>query len=363
MKRIRFRLRFVAESWFALAAEDQKEALAVAAAESGWPAYLLEKDIWVVWALQILGTDQQLLQSLTFKGGTSLSKAHGLIDRFSEDVDLTLNIQRLWPEVDLAPAANPSKADKRRRTADRRLRQWVQEMSLPLLQGAVAAAGLPVELTLKATEPGRRQPPTIVLRYPPLIQAPEGSSGYVRPTVLLEFGAHSTGEPHGPMPISCEAASHLTMLEFPAARPLVMDPKRTFLEKAAAIHVACRKGRWGSGDGDRYSRHWYDLDRLAGAGIAEEAIRDRPLAVEVAQHKEDFWRAMDVDEQPIDYFQVINGQLQLVPTAAAREALEADYKAMTDSGMLRGEIPSFPQLLERIALLEQQCNAIGRTFA
>jgi hypothetical protein len=63
----------VAESWFALSAEDQKEALAVAAAESGWPAYLLEKDIWVDWALQILGTDQQLLQSLTFKGGTSLS--------------------------------------------------------------------------------------------------------------------------------------------------------------------------------------------------------------------------------------------------------------------------------------------------
>jgi predicted nucleotidyltransferase component of viral defense system len=85
----------VAESWFALAAEDQNEALAVAAAESGWPAYLLEKDIWVVWALQILGTDQQLLRNLTFKGGTSLSKAHGLIDRFSEDVDLTLNIQRL----------------------------------------------------------------------------------------------------------------------------------------------------------------------------------------------------------------------------------------------------------------------------
>jgi predicted nucleotidyltransferase component of viral defense system len=95
----------VAESWFALSAEDQKEALAVAAAESGWPAYLLEKDIWVVWALQILGTDQQLLQSLTFKGGTSLSKAHGLIDRFSEDVDLTVNIQHLWPDVDLAPAA------------------------------------------------------------------------------------------------------------------------------------------------------------------------------------------------------------------------------------------------------------------
>jgi hypothetical protein len=353
----------VAEPWFALSPEDQTEALAVAAAESGWPANLLEKDIWVVWALQTLGTEQQLLETLTFKGGTSLSKAYGLIDRFSEDVDLTLNIQHLWPEVDLAPAVNPSQADKRRRAADRKLKQWVREIPLPLLQGAAAAAGVTLELDLEQPEAGRRQPPTIFVHYQPLIPAPDNSFGYVRPTVRLEFGAHSTGEPHGPMPISCEAAAHLAMLDFPAATPLVMDARRTFLEKAAAIHVACRKGRWGSGEGDRYSRHWYDLDRLARAGIAEAAIRDRTLAVEVAQHKEDFWRAMDVDEQPIDYFQVINGQLQLVPTAAAREALEADYKAMTDSGMLRGENPSFPELLERIALLEQQCNAIGLTFS
>jgi hypothetical protein len=96
-------------------------------------------------------------------------------------------------------------------------------------------------------------------------------------------------------------ATHLAMLDFPAARPLVMDPRRTFLEKAAAIHVACRKGRWGSGDGGCYSRHWYDLDRLARAGIAEATICDHPLAVEVAQNKEDFWRATDADGQPINY--------------------------------------------------------------
>ncbi|MCX5946166.1 MAG: nucleotidyl transferase AbiEii/AbiGii toxin family protein [Cyanobacteria bacterium] len=352
----------MAESWFALSPEDQKEALAVAAAESGWPANLLEKDIWVVWALQTLGAEQQLLETLTFKGGTSLSKAYGLIDRFSEDVDLTLNIQHLWPEVDLAPAVNSSQADRRRDDADRKLKQWVREIPLPLIQGAAAAAGVTLELDLEQPEAGRRQPPTIVIHYQPLIPAPVNSSGYVRPTVRLEFGAHSTGKPHGPMPISCEAATHLAMLDFPAARPLVMDPKRTFLEKASAIHVACRRGRWGSGEGERYSRHWYDLDRLARAGIAEAAIRDRPLAVEVAQNKQDFWHTTDAAKQPIDYVQVINGELQLVPTADAREALEADYRAMTDSGMLRGEIPSFPQLLQRIALLEQQCNAIGSTF-
>ena len=132
----------MAESWFALSAEDQKEALAVAAAESGWPANLLEKDIWVVWALQTLGAEQQLLETLTFKGGTSLSKAYGLIDRFSEDVDLTLNIQHLWPEVDLSAAVNPSQADKRRKAADRKLKQWVREIPMPLLQAAVELAGV-----------------------------------------------------------------------------------------------------------------------------------------------------------------------------------------------------------------------------
>ena len=102
----------------------------------------------MVWAPQILGTDKQLPQSLSFKGGTTFSKAHGLIDRFCEGVDLTLNIQHFWPKVDLASAANPSQAARRRKTADRMLRQWVQENPLPLLKGAVAAAGIPMELTL-----------------------------------------------------------------------------------------------------------------------------------------------------------------------------------------------------------------------
>jgi hypothetical protein len=67
----------VAESWFALSPEDQTEALAVAAAESGWPANLLEKDIWVVWALQTLGTEQQLIETLTFKGAPRCRRPTG----------------------------------------------------------------------------------------------------------------------------------------------------------------------------------------------------------------------------------------------------------------------------------------------
>jgi predicted nucleotidyltransferase component of viral defense system len=55
---------------------------------SGRLSHLLEKDIWVVWPLRYL-FDGPHPGHLVFKGGTSMSKAYGVIRRFSEDVDLT----------------------------------------------------------------------------------------------------------------------------------------------------------------------------------------------------------------------------------------------------------------------------------
>ena len=84
--------------YFTLPREDQHEALLVAAERSGRPLHLLEKDVWVVWALQHLFTGPHA-QHLVFKGGTSLSKAYGVIKRFSEDVDLTYDIRAIAPDL------------------------------------------------------------------------------------------------------------------------------------------------------------------------------------------------------------------------------------------------------------------------
>jgi hypothetical protein len=73
----------LSESWFALSGADQAEALEVAASRTGRPAHLLEKDIWVLWALSAI-YGSTLAEKLTFKGGTSLSKVYKIIDRFSE---------------------------------------------------------------------------------------------------------------------------------------------------------------------------------------------------------------------------------------------------------------------------------------
>ena len=94
----------MSESWFALSRADQAEALDVAAGRTGRPAHLLEKDIWVVWALSAIYASP-LADKLTFKGGTSLSKVYKIIDRFSEDIDLTYDIRELVP--DLLQGGNP----------------------------------------------------------------------------------------------------------------------------------------------------------------------------------------------------------------------------------------------------------------
>ena len=86
-------------------------------AASGRPAYLLEKDVWVVWSLATLFSGP-LGVPLVFKGGTSLSKAYGAIRRFSEDVDLTYDIRELAPELvrDHGDALPPNRSQERKWT-------------------------------------------------------------------------------------------------------------------------------------------------------------------------------------------------------------------------------------------------------
>lgn len=88
----------MADPFFSLQPGDQSEVLAAAAAQTGRPKHLLEKDVWVVWTLSSL-FGSPVGQNLVFKGGTSLSKAYGVIGRFSEDVDLTYDIRQLLGEL------------------------------------------------------------------------------------------------------------------------------------------------------------------------------------------------------------------------------------------------------------------------
>ena len=74
------------------ASEQDRQGLFLATATRfGTPIQNVEKDFWVTWTLDLLFNGRQAAEPrLLFKGGTSLSKAYGLISRFSEDIDITV---------------------------------------------------------------------------------------------------------------------------------------------------------------------------------------------------------------------------------------------------------------------------------
>jgi len=333
----------MAESYLSLSREDRLEALGVAATASGRPIHLLEKDIWVVWAIDALFS-ADFGKHLVFKGGTSLSKAYNVIGRFSEDIDVTYDVRELIPELVGGDAPVPksnAQADKWRAAIDVKLPAWVKDKALTAINKHSAATGVDVKVSVEGTN--------TYIDYDPLAKG----KGYVAPRVKLEFGARSTGEPCEQREITCDASRHLPDLEFPTARPKVMLPKRTFWEKATAVHVYCAQGE----EGDRYSRHWHDLVRLDDAGYAQEALDDRALAQAVAEFKGKFFREKDKNGARIDYAAAVSGGLKLVPNAEALKSLEADYEKMADDGILLDDAELFSTLIERCADLERRANA------
>jgi len=331
--------------FFALSAEDRREALAVAAGASGRPIHLLEKDIWVVWTLQeLFGSTHG--EHLVFKGGTSLSKGYGVIRRFSEDVDLTYDIREIAGDlIGESKSTLPSSKSQGQKWTDEireRLPKLVLDQIAPLLAESLRKRGLPAKVSPDGDK--------LFLEYDAVATGYE----YVKPKVMLEFGARSTGEPNELRDVVCDAAPHLATLTFPTARPKVMLPERTFWEKATAIHVYCHKGEFRGGD--RFARHWHDLTRLDAAGYATKAIANRDLAKDVADHKTMFFAEKDKAGKAIDYHQAINGGLQLVPSDEALEALTKDYKGMVDDGLLLDEAASFKKLLETCKAIQDRAN-------
>ena len=281
-------------------------------------------------------------------GGTSkcAAKDWHAIGRFSEDIDITYDIRAFAPEL-VANAGNealpPTRSQAKRWTKSirTRLAEWVRDRAGLVVQERLERAGFGARISAVEDK--------LYTGYESLFE----ESNFVRPKVMVEFGARSTGEPHGVFPVTCDAAAYLPDLIFPRARPKVMQAERTFWEKATAIHVFCRQERR---RGERMSRHWYDLARLDECGIATSALADRKLAVSVARHKAMFFSENDARGERIDYEAAVSGGLQLVPSGTAHAVLAGDYEKMVADGMLLDDNEPFDELMNRCATIELRAN-------
>jgi hypothetical protein len=244
------------ESYFQLSRQNQASALDAASAASGRAPHLLEKDIWVVWALSTL-FQSELSAHLVFKGGTALSKAHKVITRFSEDVDLTYDIRALAPElVRSAPEGidpiPPTRSQEKKWSDEIRrdlLPAWIRNQAHPVIQAGLEGLS---NVSSRITED------CIFIDYQPVAPA----SGYALPTVKLEFGARSSGEPSTIIPVRCDMEGLVSSVEFPTAKPRVMNLTRIFWEKATAAHVYAYRAKRALATGSRdTSTIWFGSKR------------------------------------------------------------------------------------------------------
>jgi hypothetical protein len=130
-----------------------------------------------------------------------LSKAYGVIRRFSEDVDLTYDIRAIAGDL-IGNAVTPLPSSKSQE------KKWSKEIRARLCEWVTTAVAPRLKLDLERCELAanvRVENDKVLIDYIPLASG----TGYVSPTVLLEFGARSTGEPCEARTIRCDSAAFL----------------------------------------------------------------------------------------------------------------------------------------------------------
>lgn len=332
----------MSDRFFDLPPADQAELLHGLAPILGRRAEILEKDIWLCQALGALFA-LPCRKPMAFKGGTSLSKIHQAIERFSEDIDVTIDYRSLLADApDLATLSNTQRK-KLSDTLKAALADHVTTELAPALRQALAKALPGREIRMEVSQGAEK----LWLFYP---SAVENADAYLRPSLLIEFGGRNATLPQDTLTITADVAAHVPALLFPAARVAALSPMRTFWEKATLIHVECQRPDLRA-SAQRLSRHWYDLARLADHAIGAKALRDAKLLDDVLRIKETFFRSGHSR-----YDLCRSGKLKLIPPAPLLDALKQDYQAMLDAQMFYGNILPFDHIAERLTALEKQIN-------
>jgi hypothetical protein len=314
-----------------------------AAARRNASAVILEKDFWVSWLLGIL-FESEFSGSLVFKGGTSLSKVFGVIDRFSEDIDLSLS-----PTFLKLPEAGTSRnqANKWMTRAEAACEVAVRNQIGPALEATVTGAlGKADGAWFEFLTDSQTNSPVLLFHYPS--SQPDGLE-YLRRSVKLEFGSLTDQQPAGRHPIRPWIADVL-----PDACAdwhcdvVALEVERTFWEKATILHVEYHRPVE-KPTPDRFSRHYADTAAMAKHVAASRAadqhdIRERVVA----------WKSQFFGSSWANYSQAKPGTFRLVPSVERQAALRQDYREMRD--MYLSEPVGFDQILATLVELEERIN-------
>ncbi len=305
----------------------------------------IEKDIFVCIFLDKVMSLPGIGQHITFKGGTSLSKAHKITERFSEDVDLVVDRTVLGLPDDGIPGPqhSPRQQKERAKKIAKACYAWAGSTLLPALHEAIAAE-LPGSNWKLSLEPESTNHETVItFGYPKLIDG----NGYLLEDVKVDLVAKADTWPNTPMPI--RAYIHELFpdeLGDGLFHARTLDAERTMIEKALLLHEVLVQRP--DGPRRRLSRHYFDLYFLHRAGVAELAKAQTNLYPAVVAHRSIYYRYPGVD-----YDALLSDGFTIIPQGAAREAWHQDYDGMSRD-MFYGEVPAFEDVLTALQQLEHE---------
>lgn len=340
----------LAASFVALPAERRSLAFAQTAARMAASSVMVEKDFWVCWLLGLLFVDPELAPHLLFKGGTSLSKVYGVIDRFSEDIDLSMSPLFIGAN-EAAFDATPSRT--RRDALLASMQAACGERTRALLMPRLEAAITEHLGKRKGRKPWLRyeddpaaRSPVVHFEYP---TSEAGGLGYLTREVKLELGSLTDQRPTETHEVRAWVVD-----DFPAAfgdwqcTVTALELPRTFWEKATILHAEHHRPE-DQPTPDRYARHYADMGRLLQHGDASAMLSDHGLCARVVA-----WKGRVFARQWARYDLAKPGTFRLLPPPARRTALSRDYAQMR--AMFLSAPPSFETILDTLDEAERRLN-------
>lgn len=332
--------------WLSIPEATKRNAYVQIAEQTGMSAFAVEKDWWVVQTLAII-VEMDIAKHLVFKGGTSLSKAWKLINRFSEDVDLSINRDFFGFSGELSR----SKRTKLRKTASEYISgSFLNELLYRFTQKGIKE----IRFHLVEATNSDQDPRIIELYYPNVIPPP----GYLEPKVQIEVGSRSLREPFSIQTFGSLIDEYYPEMDFAQAFINVptVNPERTFLEKIFLLHEEFQRPAEKMRV-NRLSRHLYDVYHLSKTDFAEKALKDKELYATLVDHRYKFTRVGGVDynlHQP----QTINP----IPIPKVIDAWKKDYNTMLEEMIYETDPPTFEDVIIALTALKEEINALPWTF-
>ena len=285
----------------------------------------------------------ELKEHIVFKGGTSLSKVYGLIDRFSEDIDISIDKEYLGFEGDLSKGQI------------RKLRRKSHSFSLNEMPGILKKQfeeyGIDENkyiIEVPNTEVSDQDPEIIHLQYDSLYE----EENYLPTTVKVELGARSLNEPFEQNSIGSLIDTIFPNDEFSeeAFKVRSILPGKTFLEKLILLHEEFQKPE----EKVRYlrmSRHLYDIYQIGNTSFGEKALADIELFREICNH-----RAVFTPIHGVIYNELNPTDLAFIPPEGFIDQYRADYQEM-QSNMIYGDSPNFDELIDYLNKLRAKLQS------